>query len=137
MIDYRHPYLIRLYALGWSALITLLLVQSSTQPVIGPAAPPGAPHPGREFLLNSAHLVAFSVMVFLWWWAFIQNTPHLRAVLMALSIALILGGITEVAQGLVPDREVSLLDLAMNWGSSLAVAWYLYRITRNRPAAKG
>lgn len=118
----QHPILRRLYALTWSTLITVALVQSSTQPVVGPAAPPGDPDPLRELLLNAAHLVAFSTLTTLWWWAFAPSVPLKRALTLALGIALTLSLVTELLQSLVPDREVSLLDMLMNALSATAAA---------------
>jgi VanZ family protein len=122
----QQPIMRWLYALTWTAVVILLLLQSSSEPVIGPASPPGIPSTPREALLTFGHFGAFFVMTFLLWWALVTTTSHLRALLMALVIALFLGTITEILQSFVPSREASLFDLAMNWGATLCVAGIIH-----------
>jgi VanZ family protein len=45
----------------------------------------------------------------------------------AVGFALIYGIITEVAQSFVPDRQVSLFDLGVNWSTTLLTAFALNR----------
>lgn len=115
---FQHPALRLLYALAWTALVTLVLVQSSSQPVVGPAAPPGPPTLEREILLTSGHAVAFSILTFLWWWALYALTP-------AVLISLTVGIATEWAQTLVPDRSASLFDIATNTLVIGLTAWLI------------
>ena len=75
-------------ALAYTALLTLMLLQSSSNPYIGPAAPPGPPDPVRELLLTIAHIIGFALLVTLWWKAF---APSSRPLFMAVLIALTLG----------------------------------------------
>lgn len=123
----QHPVLRRLYALMWSTLVTVILIQSSSHPVVGPAAPPGEPDLLREIALNAGHLVAFSVLTGLWWWAFSPKLPFTRALVLALAIALVLGMVTELLQSAVPDREASLLDMLMNTIAAFGAAWGIWR----------
>ena len=106
-------------ALAYTALLTVMLLQSSSHPYVGPAAPPGAPDPTRELLLTSAHIIGFALLVILWWKAF---APSPRALLMSVLVALILGVVTELLQNFVPDRSASLFDLATNIVVTLATA---------------
>ncbi len=99
-----------------------MLLQSSSHPYVGPAAPPGPPDPVRELLLTSAHIIGFALLVTLWWKAF---APSTRALLMAVLVALILGTMTELLQNFVPDRSASLFDLATNIVVTLATAWLI------------
>ncbi|MBZ0299039.1 MAG: VanZ family protein [Anaerolineae bacterium] len=117
-----------LLAVGWTALILVLLLQSSSQPVIGPAAPPGQPSLGREMLLTSGHIVGFSILTALWWWALSQNISARAALAAAVVLALLIGTGSEIAQAAVPDRSASWFDLMVNWGVTLATAWRLARI---------
>jgi len=119
------------YALAWTALVTLVLVQSSSQPVVGPAAPPGPPTLEREILLTSGHIVAFSILTFLWWWALLTISP--RPLLHAILIGLALGIVTEWAQTLVPDRSASLFDMATNIVVIGLTAWVIrFKMLENR-----
>jgi VanZ family protein len=120
-----HPVLRRLYALVWVALITVLLLQSSENPLLGPAAPPGDPPLWREVLLAVGHVVAFSGLVALLWWALVVNASFRRALTIALVISLALGLVTEMGQALVPDRSALVVDLIVNWLSSINAALLL------------
>jgi VanZ family protein len=123
---FQLPKLRLLYALAWTALVTLVLVQSSSQPVVGPAAPPGPPTPEREILLTCGHIIAFSILTVLWWWALTPHSPH--ALIQAVIVGLILGLVTEWAQTLVPDRSASLFDIATNTLVTGLTAWTIRRI---------
>ncbi len=109
-------------AFAWTMLVTVLLVQSSGHPVIGPPAPPGAPSLTRELELTCGHIVTFFGLVALWWWALAASLTEPRALFVAVGFALIFGVLTEVAQSAVPDRAVSLFDLAVNWSVTIITA---------------
>lgn len=125
-----HPIARYSYALLWSALITLLLVQSSQQPVVGAAAPPGSPPPEREIMLFLGHVVGFSVLMLLWWWAFVARLQVVRALILAVVVALCLGIITELAQTLVPDREASWFDIITNTVTIVVTAGSIWQFNR-------
>jgi VanZ family protein len=118
-----HPALRWVYALFWTALALVTLLQSSSQPVIGPAAPPGPPPLERELMLAVGHIVAFSILTALWWWALSTTMNPRGALVLAVVIALTIGTVTEIAQASVPDRSASWEDLAVNWLVTLVTAW--------------
>jgi VanZ family protein len=122
----QNPLVRQIIVLAYTAVLTIVLLQSSRQPYVGPAAPPGAPDPGREFLLISGHIIGFTILVLLWWWVL---SPWPRALLIAVLIALLLGTITEILQSLVPDRSSSWFDLVTNYVVTLAVAWIIHSYT--------
>ena len=109
-------------AFGWTILVTIMLVQSSGQPMVGPPAPPGQPSLTRELELTAGHVVTFFVLVVLWWWALSSSLTEPRALFVAVGFALIFGILTEFAQSAVPDRQVSLFDLAVNWSVTIMAA---------------
>jgi VanZ family protein len=117
------PTLRRLYAVVWVALVTVTLLQSSSSPVVGPPAPPGPPDYEREIFLTTGHIVAFSIMLVLVWWA-LRPAPHALPVAFVTCCAL--GILTEFLQALVPDRSVSFGDLAVNCLVSAAAALLIY-----------
>lgn len=122
-----HPALRWLYALGWTSLALVTLLQSSSQPVIGPPAPPGAPSLSRELLLTLGHVVVFSLLTALWWWALAASmNPH-TALMVAVMIALALGTLTEIGQAAMPDRAASWVDLIVNWLATFLTAWRIRR----------
>jgi VanZ family protein len=112
-------------AFAWTILLTVLLTQSSGHPVVGPPAPPGAPNLLREIELTCGHIVGFFGLVMLWWWALSLSLAEPRALFVAVGFALIFGVMTEVAQSAVPDREVSLFDLAVNWSVTIIAAVFI------------
>jgi VanZ family protein len=109
-------------ALGFTLLSTVMLVQSSARPIVGPPAPPGPPDLQREILLTLGHVVVFFILVVLWWWALRPGRPSARALFVAVGFALIFGVLTELAQTLLPDRQASLFDLAVNWSVTIGTA---------------
>lgn len=112
--------------IGYTALLTLVLVQSSANPLLGPAAP-------REFelwweiLLTLGHLVGFSLLVVVNWSALATVTTSRRALVTAVIFACLLGLISEYLQSFVPDRSASLFDLACDWGVAFATAYIIHR----------
>ena len=114
-------------ALAYSAFVTLVLLQSSAQPVVGPAAPPGMPSFEREIALMLGHLVAFSLLTWVWVWAFHPRLSLKRALLLAVVIGLTLGFVTEAAQAFVPDRGASWFDVLTNTLAVLGMAAFIYR----------
>lgn len=132
----QNPLARQIITLAYTTLLTVMLLQSSSHPYVGPAAPPGAPDPGRELLLTSGHIIGFSLLVLFWWWTL---SPSPRALVLTVVIALLLGTITEILQSLVPDRSASLFDLATNYVVTLAAAWIIHtyqnRATRSQAHA--
>lgn len=121
-----HPLIRYSLTIAFTLLCTVVLVQSSSQPIIGAPAPPGHPDLKREIELTLGHIIGFSLLVILWSWAFVAHLPLKRALFVAVGFALIYGLITEFAQSFVPDRQVSLYDIAVNW-TTTAVAAFIVR----------
>lgn len=114
-------------ALAYTAFMTVVLIQPSADPIIGPPAPPGAPTLEREILLLTGHLVAFAVLTLLWTYTFYATIPLERAVLLAVAIGLAMGILTEMVQSIVPGRGASVFDVAANWFATLTTAWAIRR----------
>lgn len=112
-------------ALSYTLLVTVMLVQSSGQPIVGPPAPPGPPSLLREIELTLGHVAAFSGLVVLWWWAMQAILPPPRALFVAVGFAVIFGFLSEIAQTLVSDRQASLFDLAVNWTTTVFTAAFI------------
>jgi VanZ family protein len=119
----QHPMLRRFYIIAWMILITVTLLQSSGRPVVGPPAPPGPPSQSRELFLTTGHVVAFSIMLLLLSWA-LKLAP--RALFVSWIICCLFGGLTELLQGLVPDRSASLDDFAVDCIVSGVAALVIY-----------
>lgn len=122
-----------LVTVAYLALLTVLLEQSSAQPVIGPVAPK-AYDPVWDAMLTGCHIVSFSTLTILIWGALVNPAPSRWALLVAVLFGLAYGYITEVVQILVPDRSPSWSDLLVDWGVTLAAAWFIRtRLTRWLP----
>ncbi len=119
----RRPALRRLAALAYTALLLVLLLQSSAQPLLGPPAPPGPPPLERELLMSAGHLAGFALLTFIWRWALGPTVSDRRALGAAVSLGLALAVVTEAAQTAIPDRSASLLDLAANLLAVAVTAW--------------
>lgn len=129
----QHPALRRLYAVVWVAVVSVTLLQSSMYPLIGPAQPPGPVSPERELFLTTAHLVAFSGMLVLIWWALHPARHALRvALLFCWGYALA----TELLQTLVPDRGASLYDLWMDFAATSIAALLISAHRKRQEAGK-
>jgi VanZ family protein len=113
-------------AVAYTALLSVLLLQSSARPLVGPVAP-------RDFnlvweiLLTLGHLAGFGLLTGICAWAFSALSPYRRSIVIALIFACAFGLVTEALQTLVPDRSVSWFDLLCNWGISVGVAVWLWR----------
>ncbi|MFN8449262.1 MAG: VanZ family protein [Anaerolineae bacterium] len=137
----QRPTLRHLYIVGWLALVTVTLLQSSAHPVVGPPAPPGHPDAARELFLTAGHVVAFSVMTALLWWAL---RPARHALLVGVVFCVVYGAATELLQTLVRDRGASLDDFAVDCLVSgitaLAIYWRAsipsHRLTPSRGASR-
>jgi len=121
----RHPVVRTLLAVGCAVFITILLVQPSGNPAIGPAAPPGAPPPDREALLVLGHFCVFAALTLLWWWAVEHYMTTREAIATALIIALVMGTSTEFLQANIPDRTTSLVDMSANIVASVATIFLI------------
>jgi VanZ family protein len=128
LVRLQHPLFRYCYAIFWTGLVTLVLLQSSSQPVVGPAAPPGHPTLEREIFLTTGHIIAFSILSLLWWWAFISRLPMIKSLIFSALIALPLGLVTEILQTLVPDRSASLFDLAVNMIVTLLTLYIIHQV---------
>lgn len=117
-------------AVGYIAVLTLVLLQSSARPLLGPSAPPEF-NLGWEILMTAAHLTGFGLLVVFIWSALITVTSTNRALIVGILFAFSLGLLTELLQTLVPDRGASLFDLACDCGVALLVAYLIRRQMRS------
>lgn len=113
-----------LIVIAYLAALTLLLEQSSSQPVVGPVAPK-AYDPVWDAMLTGCHIIGFSLLVILMWGALVNPAPSRWALIVTVIFALVYGYITEVVQTLVPDRSSSWSDLLVDWGVTLAAAYFI------------
>ncbi|MBZ0285451.1 MAG: VanZ family protein [Anaerolineae bacterium] len=113
-------------AVAYAALLTLVLLQSSSQPVVGPVAPKEF-NLAWEILLTTGHIVGFSLLVVTIWWGLCPPAPLPWTLIAAVLFACVLGLTTEVLQSIVPDRSASLFDLGVNWSAALLTAYRIYR----------
>lgn len=113
----------------YTTLLTIGLVQSSANPLLGPVAPEDYNF-FWDVLLTTGHVVGFGGLVALMWWALSTQAPPLWSLLVAVIFALVLGTVTESLQSLVPDRSASWFDLLCDWGVTLAVAYVIYKRIR-------
>lgn len=118
-------------AIVYVGVLTLVLLQSSAEPVVGPVAPKEYDL-GWDILLTIGHIIGFTLLVAILWWAQVTVSTTTRALIMALLFAMLLGVVTEILQTLVPDRSASWFDLLVDWGVALAT---VYGIRRLRPSA--
>ncbi len=114
-------------ALAWTAALTLTLLQSGANPVVGPSLPQEPAKIESEIALTVAHIIGFGGLTLFWAFAFDETLRSRRAILLAVGIALAFGLGTETLQGLTPDRRATLWDYFTNTVSIFAVGVYLRR----------
>jgi hypothetical protein len=88
-------------AMGYTTLLTVVLLQSSAHPYVGPSAP-RAFDLRWEILMTTAHLTGFALLVIFIWSALVTVMSSNRALIVAVIFACSLGLITELLQTLVP-----------------------------------
>ncbi|MCY4464696.1 MAG: VanZ family protein [Chloroflexi bacterium] len=120
-------------ALGWTALLCLLLLQPEADPLLDLGIPEGENTLLRELAFGAVHLAAFAFTCSLWTWALAARFTLQASVLAAVVISLALGCLTELAQGYTPDRHASWLDIGANIAGALMAARVLWRIVTKTP----
>ncbi|MCL4249469.1 MAG: VanZ family protein [Anaerolineae bacterium] len=126
-------------ALVYTVFVSILLLQSSSEPLIGPPAPPGPPSLRREILLTTGHLSVFTLLTFIWWWALLPILSSERALRFSVRFCLVFGIVTELAQTFSIHRSVSVIDAATNITAILLTAWAIsaYRNRRQKSPSGG
>ncbi len=109
-------------ALGWTALLCLLLLQPEADPLLDLGIPEGENTLLRELAFGAVHLAAFAFTCSLWAWALVARFNLQASVLAAVAISLALGCFTELAQSYTPDRHASWLDIGANIAGTLMAA---------------
>ena len=113
-------------AVGWSLLLSLLLLQAEADPVIDLGIPRGENTLARELAFSSLHLLAFGWTLLCWFWALPREWRPRSVLIAACSITIALGVLTEVLQTYTLDRHASWLDLAANISGAVAAAWLIW-----------
>ncbi|MCY3834009.1 MAG: VanZ family protein [Chloroflexi bacterium] len=114
-------------AIGWSLLLTLLLLQPEADPVIDLGLPRGDSSLEREIFFIALHLLAFALTCSLWCWALARFVDRRASLYAAVLIAIGLGIATETLQSLTQDRHASPIDLIANLGGALIAARIIWR----------
>ena len=101
-------------AIGWSILLSVLLLQAEADPLIDLGIPRGDNTLARELAFSTLHLLAFSATCLCWFWALPHKWRPRSSLLIALAITIILGAATELLQTYTLDRYASWIDLVAN-----------------------
>jgi VanZ family protein len=118
---YRHPAFAWFAALGWTALVCVLMLlpgedsaAKDTSDLFG----------GTDLTDAIGHALLFGMLAGLLFRAWSQHLPARRALGWALGVTLLLGTGLEVTQSWIPERGAALLDFGANWlGALLIGAW--------------
>lgn len=112
--------------LGWTAVLVIILVQPEAQPIVNTGVQPAPPSFQRELAFVTLHIVSFCLTTLLWIWA-VRQSPLWGA----LSVALLIGIVTEFLQALAPGRTPQLIDFLAN-GLGVLVAFLSWRFWHQR-----
>jgi len=100
----------------WTGILCLLqLLPSNIQLVSMPHKLAG----GTEIADAIGHFIFFFVATALLFWALLLHFHASRALILGLILIIVLGAALEIAQLFIPDRGVTLIDFAANWGGAL------------------
>ncbi len=109
-------------AIGWSLLLSVLLLQGEAHPLIDLGLPRGDNTLLRELAFSTLHLLAFGATLLCWHWALPRGWHGRSRLVAACFITLSLGIATEILQGYTLDRHASWLDLVANISGALIAA---------------
>jgi VanZ family protein len=125
-------------ALGWTILLIILLVQPAEQPLVNTGIPPAPPSIERELAFTIGHIFTFTLLAGTWYWALIQHTSYTRAMWILAFVILLLGGVTEWAQGFVANRNSGWGDFFANCIGLLLVILFVrwLQLSPHLPRAK-
>jgi len=113
--------------IGWTILISILLVQPEQNPVINTGVQPGPMSLERELIFTTAHLIGFGITCALWFWAWFGHVSLSRSLFLGIGFAMVIGMVTEYLQGYAPDRNPSLIDFFANCTGALLMAYVIWR----------
>jgi len=103
-------------------LIFILSAQSS----LGRPGEPGTLL--NDMAAKAAHIVVYAALTWLLWRALARGgQPPARVACAAFALAALYGLTDELHQAFVPGREATLLDVGINAGAALAMAWWRLR----------
>ncbi|MCC7208486.1 MAG: VanZ family protein [Anaerolineae bacterium] len=109
--------------LGWAGLILLLtLLPGEKGSLVGRTS---AFFGGTDLSDAIGHAVLFGVLSLLGFHAGRTVLPARPALLLTLAFALALGTLSEILQLYVPERGVTLFDMAANWIGAASAAFWL------------
>ncbi len=130
--------------LAWMAMILSLSGQSDLPARVNPQT--GETIRSTYTLAKAAHVVEYSVLALLLLRALLGSAgglqwPWGRAIVATVLIAAIFGGLDELRQSLVPNREPRLTDVALDTAAALVATlvvgagrrFWLYRLPTRMP----
>lgn len=99
-------------AILWTIVLTILLLQPTTQPIIPTGIQGAPPSLERELLFSTGHILTFAFTVLVWSWALhIRRGWHL---VLLCGLLLAYGVLAEYAQSTVPGRAAQWWDMLAN-----------------------
>lgn len=126
----RHPLLRWALALGWTALVCLLMLLPGEDSI---AEDTSGFFGGTDLTDAGGHVLLFGALTAAWYAALsshlASSVAWWRAVLLAAGLSLLL----ETGQGLVPHRGISLLDFSANALGVSGAALLLYTCSGHGP----
>jgi VanZ family protein len=118
-------------SLAWTALaLYLMLAPGNNRQVDGLSKSAG----GSDITDALGHVVIFSILALLWYWALLGRHPKRNALATAIGFSLGLGISTELAQTIIAERGASWLDLSANsLGIVIAVVCIVFQSQIPKP----
>ncbi len=93
---------------------------------------------GKDYTDANGHIVLFCILIVLCFWALKLRFIPRKALAISVSVCLLIGTGTELAQILIPHRGAAWLDIGANWIGVLAAAMpiMLAIVWTDRPSRK-
>lgn len=121
-------------AIAWAAAIWgLLMMPAADVERLEPWLPSWLPPQGPVGVDKLVHLGLFTVLGWLLWRSLRTRLDARRAALLAVVLASLYGGVTEIVQGLATDRAAELGDFGADTAGAALGAWVMVRGVRSRP----
>jgi hypothetical protein len=115
----RQPIMRILAAVGWIGLVLVFTLTPGDSMLVEEAS---LAIGGKDYTDANGHIVLFGMLAVLCFWALNLRFAPRKALTISVSLGLLIGTGTELAQTFIPHRGAAWLDMGANWVGVLGAA---------------